>query len=162
MMLLNPYDIDMGTSGLIIQAQNREEIYADKLLAFALRPNRIKYCDLWDIIWLHRAGIKARVELIPDKLRDRNCPEKHFLTLFDEREKLLSTMDKIAEEFTQEMRRFLSVEQISAISDQQNFWHFLQNLQRNQLNIAITSLYNNIVKLDICTDSEVRISYNDS
>ena len=46
MMLLNPYGVDMGTSGLIIQAQSREEIYADKLLAFALRPNRIKYRDL--------------------------------------------------------------------------------------------------------------------
>lgn len=33
MILLNPYGVDMGTSGLIIQAQSQEEIYTDKLLA---------------------------------------------------------------------------------------------------------------------------------
>jgi hypothetical protein len=38
-MLINPYGVDMGTNGLIIQAQSREEIYTDKLLEFALRPN---------------------------------------------------------------------------------------------------------------------------
>jgi len=54
MMLLNPYGIDMGTNGLILQAQSHEEIYTDKLLAFAFRPNRIKQRDLWDISWLHQ------------------------------------------------------------------------------------------------------------
>ena len=44
----------MGTGGLIIQAESKEEIFADKLIAFALRPNRIKYRDLWDIVWLHQ------------------------------------------------------------------------------------------------------------
>ena len=58
MMLLNPYGIDMGTSGLIIQAQSREEIYADKLLAFALRQNRIKYRDIWDMLWLHQQSAR--------------------------------------------------------------------------------------------------------
>ena len=46
MLLRNPYGVDMGTSGLIIQAQSREEILADKLLALVLRPNRIKNRDL--------------------------------------------------------------------------------------------------------------------
>ena len=72
MLLLNPYGVDMGTSGLIIQAQSREEIYADKLLAFAFRPNRIKYRDLWDIVWLHGQGLKPRFELIPHKIQNRH------------------------------------------------------------------------------------------
>jgi predicted nucleotidyltransferase component of viral defense system len=54
--VVNPYGIEMGTRGLVIQAQSREEIYADKLLAIALRPNRIKYRDLWDVVWLHGLG----------------------------------------------------------------------------------------------------------
>jgi putative effector of murein hydrolase len=54
MVLLNPYGVDMSTSGLIVQAQSREEIFADKLVAFALRPNRIRNSDLWDIAWLHQ------------------------------------------------------------------------------------------------------------
>jgi predicted nucleotidyltransferase component of viral defense system len=81
MLLINPYGVDMGTNGLVIQAQSREEIYADKLLAFALRPNRIKYRDLWDISWLHQQGIKPRLELIPNKLQDRNYTLENFMDL---------------------------------------------------------------------------------
>ena len=52
MMLRNLYGIDLGTSGLILQAQSREEILADKVIALAFRENRIKNRDLWDIAWL--------------------------------------------------------------------------------------------------------------
>lgn len=91
MMLLNPYGVDMGTSGLIIQAQSREEIYTDKLLAFALRPNRIKHRDIWDIVWLHQQGFKPNIELIPKKLADRQISPKEFMKQFHEREKSLTT-----------------------------------------------------------------------
>src|SRR3990167_149847 len=90
MMLLNPYGVDMGTSGLIVQAQSREEIYTDKLLAFALRPNRIKHRDLWDMVWLHQQGVKPRMELIPDKLNDRKILPKEFVELFYNRKKSLT------------------------------------------------------------------------
>ena len=36
---------------------SREEILADKFLALAFRPNRIKNRDLWDIVWLKQQGI---------------------------------------------------------------------------------------------------------
>ena len=49
-VLLNPYGVDMGTQGLILNAQALEEIYADKILAFALRHGRIKNRDLWDLL----------------------------------------------------------------------------------------------------------------
>ena len=68
MVLLNPYGVEMGTSGLILQAQSREEIFTDKLVAFALRPNRIKNRDLWDIAWLHQQQIKPAFELVKNKL----------------------------------------------------------------------------------------------
>jgi predicted nucleotidyltransferase component of viral defense system len=83
MMLLNHYKVDMGTNGLIIQVQSLEEIYADKLVAFALRLNRIKYRDLWDILWLHQKGLIPRFELIPKKLQDRNYKLDDFLDLFN-------------------------------------------------------------------------------
>lgn len=86
MMLLNPYAVDMGTSGLIIQAQSREEIYADKLIVFTFKP---------------------RLELIPHKLKDRNYPINHFLKTFNERKKFLETRPEMAKEFRQEMQRFL-------------------------------------------------------
>lgn len=128
MMLLNPYGVDMGTSGLIIQAQSREEIYADKLLAFALRPNRLKHRDLWDMVWLHQQGLKPRIELIPDKLNDRKIPPKQFIELFSEREKSLTADRNIASEFKKEMLRFLPPDQIDKVIKHNDFWSFIVNL----------------------------------
>lgn len=125
MMLLNPYGVDMGTSGLILQAQSREEIYTDKLIAFAFRSNRIKYRDLWDISWLHGQGLKPRLTLIPHKLKDRNYTKDHFLKLFDQRTQLLRENSKIAVEFKQEMHRFLSGEQVNKILEQENLLNFI-------------------------------------
>lgn len=128
MMLLNPYGIDMGTEGLIIQAQSREEIFVDKILAFALRPNRIKQRDLWDILWLHGKGIQPRIALISNKLRDRNLSKEYFFTSFDARKKSLQQDRNLSVAFTQEMRRFLPVAQIDTILKQDNLWQFLVNL----------------------------------
>lgn len=125
MMLLNPYGVDMGTSGLIIQAQSREEIYVDKLLAFAFRPNRLKYRDLWDMVWLHGQGLTPKLELIPAKLQDRNTTIEYFLRLFNERNDLLKNNTKMRSEFNQEMRRFLPLNQINKIIEQDNYWDFI-------------------------------------
>jgi len=128
MMLLNPYGVDMGTNGLVIQAQSREEIYTDKLLAFAFRPNRIKYRDLWDIVWLHGQGLKPRFALIPNKLKDRKYTIDYFLNLFDQRKKLLTERSETVLEFKQEMRRFLAAEQINNTLNQENLWDFVTYL----------------------------------
>lgn len=125
MMLLNPYGVDMGTSGLIIQAQSREEIYADKLLAFAMRPNRIKHRDLWDIVWLHQQGLKPKFELIPHKIKDRHHTLEHFLNLFDERKKLIFEKKEMASEFKYEMQRFLPADKINKTLEQNNLWDFI-------------------------------------
>jgi predicted nucleotidyltransferase component of viral defense system len=130
MLLLNPYGVDMGTSGLIIQAQSREEIYTDKLIAFALRQNHIKYRDLWDIIWLHQQGIKPNIELIPLKLKDRNCTQKQFNKLFSERTELLSENNEHAKAFKKEMQRFLPVKQVAQVLGQDDYWRFVVHLMR--------------------------------
>ena len=116
MILINHYGIDMGTSGLILQAQSLEEIYADKIIAFAFRPNRIKHRDLWDILWLHSKNIQPSLQLIPHKLNDRNITIATFLSAFHERLQLVKNDTILAEEFKQEMYRFLSQEQIKRSS----------------------------------------------
>jgi predicted nucleotidyltransferase component of viral defense system len=128
MMLANPYLVEMGTSGLIIQAQSREEIYTDKLIAFALRPNRIKYRDLWDIMWLHSQGIKPKLEFVSPKLHDRHQSLDHFLKLFNERVLLMKEKPDLAAEFNKEMQRFLPVEFINTESENQNRWNFICHL----------------------------------
>ena len=131
MIILNPYGVDMGTSGLIIQAQSREEIYTDKLVAFAFRPNRIKHRDLWDILWLHSKGLQPNLQLIPLKLKDRNLMVATFLAIFDERLQLLKNDIILAEEFKQEMNRFLSQEQIKTIVNQDGMWQSIVGLMED-------------------------------
>ena len=69
----------MGTSGLILQAESREEILADKLLALALRPKRVKNRDLWDIAWLKRHNINLSAVLLSRKIADRRLAPEDFL-----------------------------------------------------------------------------------
>ena len=128
MALLNPYGVEMGTSGLILQAQSREEIFADKLVAFALRPNRIKNRDLWDIAWLHQQQIKPALNLIKNKLNDHHAQTDVYLNAFSERTASLSKDPEIAKEFRKEMARFLPNETVKETVDSEKFWEYLSNL----------------------------------
>ncbi len=133
MLLLNPYGIDMGTSGLIIQAESREEIYTDKLIAFALRPNRLKYRDLWDIVWLHQQGLKPNIALLPKKLHDRKISLNYFLEQFNHRQKQLASKSNMALEFETEMRRFLPASQITEAITTGQLWSFILYLMEDLL-----------------------------
>lgn len=139
MMLLNPYGVDMGTSGLIIQTESREEIYSDKLLAFAMRPNRIKYRDLWDIAWLHQQGLSPNFELIPQKLQDRLIKSRDFLNHFADRSTLLGKEKQLTKEFEKEMHRFLSHDALSQITSLNELWSFIHYLINN-LNATLHDL----------------------
>ncbi|MBA2306829.1 nucleotidyl transferase AbiEii/AbiGii toxin family protein, partial [Candidatus Dependentiae bacterium] len=103
-------------------------IYTDKLVAFAFRPNRIKYRDVWDIMWLHNQGVNPKLELIPHKLKDRGYSLDYFLNLFDERLLLIKEHPDCVVEFKQEMIRFLSAEHISRIVEQEQLWSFITYL----------------------------------
>ena len=72
--------------------------------------------------WLHQQVLKPRLELIPNKLRDRQLIPTHFLDLFNQREKLLTGDSRVALEFTQEMNRFLPSEQVNKQGD---LWPFI-------------------------------------
>lgn len=128
MMLLNPYGVDMGTSGLVMRAQSREEIFADKLVALALRPNRLKNRDLWDIAWLHQQGVVLPLNLLPLKLVDHHCDQARFLALLNERSQALQNEPKFYEDFRQEMRRFLPAVLVSETVEQAAFWRYLTTL----------------------------------
>ena len=103
-------------------------VYLYKLLALALRPNRIKYRDLWDILWLHQQGVTPRFELIPDKLKERNLTPFVFLQHYQERLQMLTEKASLAKEFFQEMQRFLPAQQVNQLLQQDNIWSFMQYL----------------------------------
>jgi len=124
-LLRNYYGVDMGTSGLIIQAQSREEILADKLIAFAMRPNRLKNWDLWDIGWLKQQNIKLPLELIPKKIADHHCSNGEYLHLLGQRRELLRIDPAVHKDFIHEMKRFLPLATVQNTVEQVNFWEYL-------------------------------------
>lgn len=128
MMLLNNYGIDMGTNGLIIQVESQEEIFIDKLLAFALRPNRLKYRDIWDIVWLNQNGIKPSYALIPLKLESRNISTHSFKKDFNSRLANLSHEAEHPNQFYKEMKRFLPSKALQETMEQEGYWQFVNYL----------------------------------
>lgn len=128
MLLLNPYGVEMGTSGLILQTQSREEIYTDKLLAFALRPNRVKHRDLWDMVWLHQQRIQPNLAWIDSKLKDRDIAFQTFIDAFQRRAQSLSTDPQLEAGFKQEMQRFLPPQILQNSINQGGFWGFMTGL----------------------------------
>lgn len=125
MMLRNLYGIDLGTSGLILQAQSREEILADKLIALAFRENRVKNRDLWDIAWLTQQGIELPGKLIPLKIRDHQHTQSEFTTLLQERTAALRSQPSMREDFMKEMRRFLPAATVRDTIEKEAYWTYL-------------------------------------
>lgn len=125
MLLRNLYGVEMGTSGLIVRAASREEILADKILAFALRPNRLKNRDLWDIAWLRQQGVELPNHLVPLKITD------HHRTLDEFRERLLERRSQLTGDpglrasFQAEMQRFLPPDAMSETALKAEFWDYL-------------------------------------
>lgn len=128
MMLRNHYGIDMGTSGLILQAQSREEIFADKIVAFAMRPNRLKNRDLWDMVWLHQQGVALPVDLVLRKRADRRLEISDFLRQLEHRQEFLQENPACRRDFLSEMRRFLPATVVAETLSQDAFWAFLVDL----------------------------------
>lgn len=124
-LLRNRYGVEMGTSGLIVQAQSREEILADKLVALALRPNRIKNRDVWDIGWLVQQGVALPLDLIPKKIADHRRRDDEFLELLDDRMGALRGDPALRRDFVAEMRRFLLPSIAADTVENPDFWMWL-------------------------------------
>jgi predicted nucleotidyltransferase component of viral defense system len=125
MMLRTLYGVDMGTSGLILQAQSREEILADKVIALAFRESRIKNRDLWDIAWLRQQGVELPVHLIPLKIDDHRRTKDEFRSLLQSRVGELGASEALRKDFSNEMRRFLPAAVTAQTVEQETYWRYL-------------------------------------
>ena len=140
MMLRNLYGVDLGTSGLILQAQSREEILADKIVAFAFGENRIKNRDLWDIVWLVQQGVELPGKLIPAKLADHHRSNAAFSQNLAERLAALKTQPELRADFRKEMQRFLPANIVRDSINTDAYWQFLCTLMEDQCRKALASL----------------------
>ncbi len=139
MMLRNLYDVDLGTSGLILQAQSREEILADKIIAFAFRENRIKNRDLWDIGWLNQTGVELPTELIPRKIEDHYRKPEEFTQRIGSRLEELQDEPKLQKDFVAEMQRFLPAALQEAVSSE-DYWRYMTQVVTEQCEKAMGGL----------------------
>jgi predicted nucleotidyltransferase component of viral defense system len=125
MMLRNIYRVDLGTAGLILQAQSREEILADKVVALALRDNRIKNRDLWDIAWLTQQGVELPLRLISLKIRDHKRKTVDFIAALEARLAVLRGKPDVRADFMKEMRRFLPATAMRDTVEKEPYWSYL-------------------------------------
>ncbi len=132
LVLRNPYGVELGTSGLILQAASREEILADKFVALALRRGRIKYRDLWDIHWLTQATVTLRPEWVMKKAELHGVSPPDFRANLSDRLHALAGEAEHARGLLSELRRFLPAAQIRNRIDQPTFWTYLLQLLREQ------------------------------
>ncbi|MCL7945171.1 nucleotidyl transferase AbiEii/AbiGii toxin family protein [Marinobacter sp. ATCH36] len=133
--LRNHYGINLGTESLIINAQTREEIFADKLVAFAMRPGRLKHRDLWDIAWLTQGGVVPAYELINAKLADHGQSETAFLERAEDRLKMLE-LEQQQKDFIFEMSRFIPPDRLNQTVRQDGFWSYLINTTTEKIREA--------------------------
>ncbi len=127
MTLRNLYEVDLGTSGLILRAESREEILADKVVALALRENRLKNRDLWDIAWLTQRGVELPVDLVPKKVRDHGRDNDEFASRLSDRVEYLET-EQARTDFLNEMRRFLPSATVEETLQKEEYWQWLRGL----------------------------------
>jgi predicted nucleotidyltransferase component of viral defense system len=135
-VLINHYRINSGTSGLILYAESLQEIFADKMLALALRPNRVKNRDLWDILWLHSQGIVLDRTLIARKLDERNVSYEDFLIQLHDR---ITGLDTGFSDYSFEMSRFLPRSEIFTALEHPLYWESLLTVLR--LHESTTSVF---------------------
>lgn len=135
MTLRNLYEVDLGTSGLILRAESREEILADKLIALAFRENRLKNRDLWDIAWLTQRGVELPVALIPRKIRDHGRVGDEFKHSIGDRVHYLETEEARAD-FLNEMRRFLPSATVEETLQKEEYWQWLRGVVAEQARAA--------------------------
>jgi predicted nucleotidyltransferase component of viral defense system len=140
MMLRNIYGVDMGTAGLILQVQSREEIMVDKIVALALRPNRLKNRDVWDLVWLRQQGVSPATQHLGRKLGDRKVDPEGFAAVLRDRLQALEEDVAVKRSFFEEMRRFLPAELAAQTLGSEDYWTFLCFVVREECEKAMTSL----------------------
>jgi predicted nucleotidyltransferase component of viral defense system len=134
-LLRNAYGVNMGTEGLILQIESREEILADKWVALALRPNRIMYRDIWDILWLNHHDVRPEPSLVLQKLDDRKISQLEFSQSLIVRVNELENAPQHQKMFQQEMERFLfSADQRESVHNP-GFWNILLRHLKEQLKV---------------------------
>ena len=106
-LLARNYDfMPDGYNDMMIRVETKEEILADKLVAFpATLPTYVRWRDIWDIHWLGRNGAGENAELVLAKVDDYGIEDLGGLL-----EAATARLPELirSEELIKEMERFLA------------------------------------------------------
>lgn len=113
-----------GYSDTLIKVETLEEVMADKLVSLPAATHRIRYRDMWDLIWLQQQGATIDVNLVSRKLSDYKI--ERF------QEKIQNRLDSFREiiedgKFYAEMKRFIPSSVYETSIGKEGFSLFLQD-----------------------------------
>lgn len=123
--VVDHYSMSSKIAGTPLKVESRNEILADKMIAFAYRHRRIKPRDVWDIVWLHQQSSKLDMTMLKKKLALRNKQQKEFIALLNKLAMLINTDLNTREDFYQEMRRFVPPNVGERTLDNDAFWPYV-------------------------------------
>lgn len=114
-----------GYTDILVGVESLNEVMADKLVSFPATTSRVRYRDIWDLVWLRRQGATPDVELIKKKLSDYRLDD------FDRRlQDRITSIPAIIQDglFHAEMKRFIPAAVFETSLGQEGFSEFLENM----------------------------------
>lgn len=108
-----------GYDDMMVRVETKEEILADKLVAFpVMLPRDTRWRDIWDMRWLVRQGSDVNADMVRAKIRDYRVEDYSDLleTAIDRLTELVSS-----EQFVDQMDRFLT-ESVAGKTVRQQAW----------------------------------------
>jgi len=124
--LLNHYQLDVPTSGLLVPVQSLSEALVDKIIAFAYRARHIKPRDVWDLIWIQQRGIDLSRPLLENKLRARRLGRDDFKQCLTVQCEQLLHGEQVRLDFQSEMSRFIPRNIQERTIDTPEYWPHVQ------------------------------------
>ncbi|WP_371195972.1 nucleotidyl transferase AbiEii/AbiGii toxin family protein [Glaciecola sp. SC05] len=140
---IDHYNIQSPIIGLPIPVQSKEEILADKMVAFAFRARRIKPRDVWDIAWLKQGNVSQNAQLISRKLAVRNKTISEYVELTTKHAGMLNNDLPTQKDFAQEMSRFLPRDIAENTLKNAHFWSYISQV----ISEDVTAVNNELVAI---------------
>ena len=114
------------TEGILVPVQSLQEALADKFIALAYRANRIVPRDIWDIVWIKQRGVSLSKALVEQKLAARNKQPEDFRQALALQLNKLMQDDKVRNDFSMEMSRFIPQQIKERTLDSPDYWAYVQ------------------------------------
>ena len=112
-----------GYNNLLIAAESRDEVMADKLVSLvASGVDRVRHRDIWDLRWLKQRGAAVRVDWVQRKLRDYGAGD--YLAGLDAMRARLPEFTR-SEEFREAMSAYQLSETRRNTLEKEEFLQFL-------------------------------------